>query len=331
MHLTATASWSMLKKRSQLLRQLRAFFYARGGTEVDVPILSPYATPDTHLDSLQTKVKLPGMRETQSGFLHTSPEYTLKRLLATGAGDLFYLGKVFRNGDASPRHQPEFTMLEWYRLGFELSDLIAETVELCQTVLATDSPLPVEVVTYQSLFQKVGIENIHQASAAVCREAYQRLALPEVMGVALDDKVLWEQLLLTEAIEPYLGWTKNGERQITCVTEFPKHIVSLAQPVEGCPDLVQRVEVYIDGMELANGYFELQQAEDYQAVFEQELAERAKLSKSPVPIDIQLLETLKQHPLPKCSGIALGVDRLLMLQQGVKEIAQVVPFILEET
>ena len=320
----------MLKRRSQLLQQLRAFFYARKVVEVDVPILSPYATPDAHLDSLQTTVELPGMGVPQNGFLHTSPEYPLKRLLAEGAGDLFYLGKVFRNGDHSSRHQPEFTMLEWYRLGFELSDLIDETVDLCQAVLAQTAPLPVEVVTYQSLFQKVvGIENIHQASAATCQAAYQQLGLPEVMGVAVDDKVLWEQLLLTEAIEPHLGWTENGERQITCVVEFPKHIASLAQPVKGQPDLVQRVEVYIEGIELANGYFELQQAEDYQAVFEQELAERKKLSKSPVPIDIQLLETLKQHPLPKCSGIALGVDRLLMLQQGVKEIAQVMPFILE--
>lgn len=318
----------MLQKRSQLLQQLRAFFYARGVVEVDTPIFSPYGTPDAYLDSVQAQLHLPGSAKLQTVYAHTSPEYPLKRLLATGAGDLFYLGKVFRDGDLSPRHQPEFTLLEWYRLGFSLQDLIVETVDLCRAVLGRE--LSAETVTYQQLFQQhLGIENIHHASAEACFQAYQQQGLSEIVGVDASDKILWEQLLLTEVIEPKLGSTADGKRQISCVIEFPNHIASLAQLHPEKPWLVQRVEVYIDGMELANGYLELQQAESYQAAFEKELAERKKLLKSPVLPDNALIETLKESPLPSCSGIALGVDRLLMLQQGMTDIRQVVPFYLE--
>jgi len=322
------ADWPTLQKRSQLFQQLRAFFYERGVTEVDVPIFTPYATPDAHLDSVQAPFHLPGFTQPQKLYAHTSPEYTLKRLLAEGAGDLFYLGKVFRDGDLSPRHQPEFTLLEWYRLGFELKDLIVETVELCRQVLG--EALPSETLTYQQLFQKVlGIADIHHASAETCYQTYQQHGLPEIVGVEKNDKILWEQLLLTEIIEPQLGRDAEGKRQITCVTEFPNHIASLAQPHPQKPWLVQRVEIYIDGMELANGYQELQQAEAYQTAFTKALAERQKMSKSPVLVDIALIETLQQHPLPRCSGIALGVDRLFMLQQSLTDIRSTLSFYLD--
>ena len=327
LQLKSGADWFMLQKRSQLLQQLRAFFYERNLIEVDSPILSPYATLDAHLDSVQVQLHLPGRVGVHKLYAHTSPEYALKRLLAQGAGDLFYLGKAFRDGDLSPRHQPEFTLLEWYRLGFCLQDLIEETFALCRRVLRQD--LLAEVITYRQLFADyLGIDNIHQASAEICVEVYQQKGLPEVAGVSPTDKVLWEQLLFTEIIEPHLGQTPQGQAQITAVVGFPSHISSLAQVDPDNPEVVQRVEIYIEGMELANGYFELQQAEDYQAVFEMEQAKRKQLLKSPAPIDQALLAALKKRPLPPMSGIALGVDRLLMLQQGAKDIRQVLPFYL---
>ncbi len=315
-----SAKIDMLKKRSDLLRQVRAFFYDRSVIEVDTPILSQAATPDVHLPSLSTQIDVPGQSGLQSYYLHTSPEYPMKRLLCEGSGDIFYLGKVFRNGDLSPRHQIEFTMLEWYRLGFSMQDLIGEVVELINQVLPTSREF--ELLSFQQAYAKyAGIKDVLGADASSFKQCLKTHGVPEVVGVEADDIDLWRQLVLTEVIEPQLG-----RDQISVITLFPAKDAALARINPADPRTAERFEVFVDGMELANGYYELADAEIYRQRFNESLQERKRLGLPAVPLDENLLTTLGASPLPDCSGVALGVDRLFMLQQGYQSIDQAVCF-----
>lgn len=285
-------------------------------------MLSKAATPDRHLDSLKTAVQLPGQSATQTYYLHTSPEYPMKRLLCAGSGDIFYLGKVFRDGDLSPRHQIEFTLLEWYRLGFDMAEMMQETAEVVQTILGE---LPVECLTYQQAFQRYAqIENIHQATATECRACLARFEMPDVVGVALADKPLWEQLILTEIIEPQLG-----QNTITCLSHYPTREAALAQLAEDQPQTALRFEVFVNGMELANGYQELQDGAQVRQRFQSALQQRQQEGVETVPLDEHLLAGMTDVGLPACSGVALGVDRLMSLALGVDQLAAVMPFSIE--
>lgn len=290
--------------------------------EVDTPMLSSAATPDRHLRSLTTQVQLPGQRDLQPYYLHTSPEYPMKRLLCAGSGDIFYLGKVFRDGDLSARHQVEFTMLEWYRLGFDLQQIMQETAEVIQGVLGQ---LPVEFLSYQHAFQRyAAIDNIHSASAEACRHCLARFDQPEVVGVDANDKPLWEQLILTEIIEPQLGQDK-----ITCLYHYPAREAALAQICTEDPQVALRFEVFVQGMELANGYQELQEGEVTRQRFQQALQQRQTDGVDAVPIDERLLAGMVENGLPACSGVALGVDRLIALALSVNQLAEAMPFSIE--
>ncbi|WP_319557277.1 EF-P lysine aminoacylase EpmA [Thiomicrorhabdus sp.] len=315
---------SQLQKRSQLLQSLRAFFYERDVLEVDTPMLSAGATPDLHLRSLSSRVQIPGIKEAQTMYWHTSPEYPMKRLLCEGSGDIFYLGKVFRDGDLSPRHQVEFTMLEWYRLGFTLQQLIDEVCELINSILPT--PRKIQQLSYRQAFAELaGIEDIFQADAQSCIECLQRYGVPEIVGVDADDKPLWEQLVLTEVIEPQLG---QGVISVLC--DFPARDAALARINPQDAKFAERFEVFVDAMELANGYRELTDARLYRQRFEANLLQRSQFGLSPVPLDEKLLQALEKYSLPDCSGVALGVDRLLMLQQGFTDIEQGLSFGLHD-
>ncbi|WP_019555703.1 EF-P lysine aminoacylase EpmA [Thiomicrorhabdus arctica] len=319
---------SMLIKRSQLLQQLRAFFYARSVIEVDTPMLSAGGVPDVHLSALSTRVQVPGVRDPQLFYLPTSPEYPMKRLLCEGSGDIFYLGKVFRDGDLSPRHQVEFTMLEWYRLGFSMFELMDEVATLINTFLKR--PLNIERLSYQQGFAKyAGIEDILTASAESCQACLKQHGVAEIVGVAAEDKALWEQLILTEVIEPQLG-LKEGKIAMTILFHFPANQASLAQISVDNPLVAERFELFVNGMELANGYHELIEADLYQERFNTALIERQQLGFKSIALDKQLLTTLKNQPLPDCSGVALGVDRLFALQQGFDDIALGIAFGLED-
>jgi len=308
----------ILVKRSNLLQQVRAFFYARSVIEVDTPILSQAATPDVHLHSLATQVQLPGHADSKNYYLHTSPEYPMKRLLCAGSGDIFYLGKVFRDGDVSPRHQIEFTILEWYRLGFSMHDLIDEVVELINSVL--NSQRPIESLSYQQVFAKYAdIENVFSATAEEYQACLIQNSIPEIVGVDKNDIELWKQLVLTEVIEPQLG-----QGTISVMYHYPAKDAALAQISAQDSRVAERFEVFVDGMELANGYHELADADLYQARFEESLQIRKELELTMVPIDSNLLESLRQQALPDCSGVALGFDRLLLLSEKAKDISQVV-------
>ncbi|MDG6773958.1 EF-P lysine aminoacylase EpmA [Thiomicrorhabdus sp. ZW0627] len=313
-----------LKKRSQLLQTLRAFFYARAVIEVDTPMLSQAGVPDVHLHSLFTDVRVPGETDRQRYYLHTSPEYPMKRLLCEGSGDIFYLGKVFRDGDLSPRHQVEFTMLEWYRIGFSMFDLMDEVVELIQAVLPEE--WSVERLSYKQAFQRyAGIDDIGSATAQECMDCLNKHGVPEIVGVDEDDKALWEQLVLTEVIEAQLG-----QGAISVLYHYPARDAALAQISEEDPTVAERFEVFVNGMELANGYHELADAELYRQRFEASLAQRKGMALPSIPLDERLLQTLEDLPLPDCSGVALGVDRLFALQQGYEDIRQGIAFGLKD-
>lgn len=312
-----------IQKRSQMLQTLRAFFYARNVCEVDTPVLSSAATPDVHLSSLVTEVQVPGEKALQPFYLHTSPEYPMKRLLCHGSGDIFFLGKVFRDGDVSPRHQVEFTMLEWYRLGFSMFDLMDEVTGLLKMVLGE---LSVEQLSYQQAFkQYAGIDDIFTATAETCQACLKQHHVPDVVGVDENDKTLWEQLVLTEVIESQLG-----QDCITVIYHYPARDAALAQISAESPNVAERFEVFVKGMELANGYHELADSETYRQRFEESLTQRQQFDLPAVPLDENLLSTLAECPLPDCSGVALGVDRLLLLQQGLSNIEQGIPFGIDQ-
>lgn len=319
----ACSVFSRLQKRAQLLQTLRAFFYGRGVMEVDTPILSAGTVPDVHLRALATRVQVPGERDKQCFYLHTSPEYPMKRLLCLGSGDIFYLGKVFRDGDLSRRHQVEFTMLEWYRLGFTLFELMDEVAELIGQVLGDGRP--VEKLSYREAFARyAGIADIFTVEAAECKAVLAARGI-EIVGVDDDDKPLWEQLVLTEVIEAQLGCDA-----ITLLYHYPAREAALAQVPADNPLVAERFEVYVEGLELANGYHELADAAAYRTRFAEALARRKALGLETVALDEHLLQTLEATPLPDCSGVALGVDRLLMLQQGYADIKEAMPFGLLE-
>ncbi|HIQ40282.1 MAG TPA: EF-P lysine aminoacylase GenX [Sulfurivirga caldicuralii] len=311
-----TATQAALQKRARILADLRAFFHARGVMEVEVPMLSAAAAPDVHLRSLSTWVHRPGVGA-QRRWLPTSPEYPLKRLLCAGYGDVYALGKVFRDGDESRRHQPEFTLLEWYRLGFDLQAMMDETAALLQAILG---PQPVLRLRYDELFARfAGIESAYTAEAGVFRRALTA-AGKEIAGVDPEDTLLWRQLVLTEIIEPQLA--AHG---VVFVWGWPREEAALAAlSPEG---YALRFEVYVAGMELANGYEELREATAYAQRFAQWNRTRRRLGRPEMPVDARLLEALQANGgLPACSGVALGVDRLVMAALGVEDIEAVVAF-----
>lgn len=312
-----------LKVRADAFQTLRNYFISQNVLEVDTPILSRGTVPDVHLRSVKAQLTLPGDPEEQMFFLHTSPEYAMKRLLSEGSGDIFYLGKVFRDGDYSPRHEPEFTMLEWYRVHFQLQDMMDETLSLAQQLLG---PVSTEKLTYEAAFSRyASLNNVHSQSAEACRECLYAHGVPKVYGVDQDDKPLWEQLIMTEVIEPQLG--KEG---LVCIYHYPAREAALAKISSQQPEVAERFEMFGFGMELANGYEELQTYEEYLSRFEAELKKREGLQLPKVPLDVPLLAALKKASLPPCSGVALGVDRLIALAQKQTEIQKVIPFSIQD-
>ena len=310
-----TADLAILKLRSQLLNQVRTYFLKQGLIEVDPPCLSQAGVNDLHLDSLITQVQRQGQQVDY--YLHTSPEYAMKRLLATGLGDCFYLGKVWRDNDEGSRHQVEFTMLEWYRNEIDFFTLMDEVAEFVSDLLGLEKSV---YLTYQAAFARYAeIEDVHHASAAQLKACLDQKGI-SIAGVDLEDKTLWEQLVFTEIVEPCLGEAK----EIVLLYDFPAKAAALAEIDAEAPWIAKRFEVYVQGVELANGYQELRQGDDYLARFQGQCEQRIKAGKNCLPIDSRLVLALTESPLPLCSGVALGFDRLLMLLAGKKHIQDVI-------
>jgi lysyl-tRNA synthetase class 2 len=320
-----TASLKNLQLRAEIFQKIRAFFAERKVLEVETPLLSHATVTDLHLQSFithyhaesqleESEPRAPASAHPSNGerslaaqksrslYLQTSPEYAMKRLLASGSGAIYQICKAFRNdGEFGRFHNPEFTMLEWYRPGFDHHELMNEVDELLKAVLNTQ---PAERVTYSELFARyVGIDP-HTASFDGDRNHHL-------------------QLIMNEKIEPHLG-----RNQPTFVYDFPATQAALAKIRPGNPPVAERFEVYIEGIELANGFHELTDAHEQQQRFHADLLQRQKINYPPVPIDEHLLAAL-QHGLPHCAGIALGIDRLVMIAAKAKAVEEVISFPLE--
>lgn len=307
-----SASASMLKARAQLLAQIREFFAQRRVLEVETPVLAQATVSDLHIDSWKTANSW-GV-DKQPLFLQTSPEYAMKRLLAAGYGAIYQLGKAFRFEERSSRHNPEFTLLEWYQPGFSLAQLMDEVEQL---VAETAQLKSIERYSYRDIFLKVLAIDPHQASTETLKE----LVSDKIDLVAEDlSRTDYLQLLLGQVIEPAMigNWFLH---------EYPADQAALASVKTDTQGVLvaQRFELFCVGMEIANGYFELTDAAEQRCRFQSDLDKRKKANRETVAIDEKLIAALESG-LPECAGVALGVDRLLMVATGAKTIDEVISF-----
>lgn len=320
-----SASWqpsatiSNLLKRTAIVRQIRLFFSNRGLLEVETPAMSQATVTDIHLVPFQTRFIGPGAASGMSLYLMTSPEYHMKRLLAAGSGPIFQLCRSFRNEEAGRYHNPEFTMLEWYRPYYDMHRLMNEVNDLLQQILDCDSA---ETLSYQQVFTRhVGIDPL----SAYKKQLYEE-AVKWDLGVAIsaeDDRDTLLQLLFAMVVEPNIGRDKPA-----FVYNFPASQAALAEISTEDHRVADRFEVYFKGIELANGFRELTDAHEQRQRFEQDNRKRVAMSQTERPIDENLLAALVQG-MPACSGVALGVDRLVMLALKAERLSDVIAFPVE--
>ncbi len=306
--------------RARVMAEIRAFFHRQGVMEVETPICSRSAATDPSLESLATRYTGPGAPAGMPLYLHTSPEFPMKRLLAAGAGPIYQICKVFRDGEVGRLHNPEFTLLEWYRPGFDHHRLMDEVEQLLQSLMP--EPLAVRRVSYQALFQQQLQLNPHQASAGQLRDCALNQGVAGIERLDLPHRDAWLDLLMTHCIESSLG------PGLCFVYDYPASQAALARVRPGSPPVAERFELYINGVEVANGFHELTDAAEQQRRFEQDLRVRAAAGQPLVPMDRHLLAALDLG-LPDCAGVALGIDRLIMQLTGAEQISQVLAFPLD--
>jgi lysyl-tRNA synthetase class 2 len=309
-----TASRATLETRAALLARARSFFAARAVLEVDTPILVNAPVTDAHIHSAQ--VLLASSVENRRFFLHTSPEYAMKRLLAAGTGDIYQICHVVRALERGRLHNAEFTLIEWYRSGLSLAALMSEVEELVRELLGRSRALVSVRVSYREAFLDALELDPFTAPLAELALHARRAGF---QGAATDRDELLE-LLMATVVGPRLG-----EGGLTFVYGYPASQAALARLDPDDPRAAQRFELYCDGIELANGFQELTAAREQRARFERDVAERRRLGLPDAAIDERLLAALAAG-LPDCCGVALGFDRTLMLAAGAERIDAVLPF-----
>ena len=315
-----TASHDMLRLRAELLARIRSFFAGRNILEVDTPALSCAASTDPALQSFTTDYSGPGCVPGTSYYLHTSPEFPMKRLLAAGAGSIYQLCKVFRDGEYGAQHNPEFTLLEWYRTGFDHLDLMDEVEQLLTAVLAGIAPLDsVHHWTYRELFLQFADIDPFTVLPGELKARLESESDITPVGLSEDDLDCWLDLVMTHIIEPELG------PGLVFVRDYPASQAALARLRPGTPPVAARFEAYLNGIELANGFHELADAAEQRVRFEHDLERRRQGKLVDVAMDARLLSALESG-LPDCAGVALGVDRLLMIASGANCLRDVIAF-----
>ena len=312
----ATTLRRAIELRAELYALIRTFFADRGVVEVETPILSAAGNTEPNIESFSTTFSghiVAGVRER---WLRTSPEHAMKRLLAAGIGDCYELGRVFRNGEAGRRHNPEFTMLEWYRVGWDHRRLIGETVELVQRALAL-AAREVRVVecTYRDLFRvELGVDPLTD-SIEMLRKPLAKVRIDDT-GLSRDD---WLDLLLTHKLQ-----TEFPRDRITVVRDFPATQSALAKIRADDPPVAERFELFLGPYELANGYHELTDSAEQRARFVRDNERRRARDQREMPIDERFLAALAR--MPACAGVALGIERLIMCVANTDDIADVIAF-----
>ncbi|WP_114241023.1 EF-P lysine aminoacylase EpmA [Dyella sp. C9] len=309
-----------LHLRARVYALIRSFFAERNVLEVETPILSAAGNTDPNIESFSTRFSGHVDAGSPERWMRTSPEYPLKRLLASGVGDCYELGRVFRNGEAGGRHNPEFSMLEWYRVGWDHHRLMEETIALVEAALAmVGRRAEVWVEGYRQLFiDELGIDPAHSPIEELQAAMGDSYVNPD--GLTRDD---WLDLLITHRLQPTFP-----SNRITVIHDYPASQCALAKVRRGDPPIAERFEVYLGRYELANGYHELNDAAEQRQRFERDNAVRRSRGQREVPIDERLLEVL--DAMPDCAGVAMGIERLLMCLVGTDAIADVLSFPFSE-
>ncbi|MEC8901870.1 MAG: EF-P lysine aminoacylase EpmA [Pseudomonadota bacterium] len=314
-----TATIGTLRERARLIATVRAFFAARDIWEVETPVLGQGGSTDVHLVSLSSLARTDkGQRKL---WLQTSPEFHMKRLLAADSGPIFQLAKSFRDGEVGARHNIEFTMLEWYRPGFTLAQLIEETTALVEHVLP-QSPGPVVYYRYRELFHRHLEVDPFTTSLVTLRALAAERGNMSAQALAEEGRDTCLDLLMGMVIEPTLG-----QQELSVVVDYPASQAALARRHQDADGewVASRFELYLNGIELANGYDELTDAEEQRQRFDADNAERRRLGLPEVDVDAHLLAALEQG-LPASSGVALGLDRLIQLALGKTRLEEVLAF-----
>jgi lysyl-tRNA synthetase class 2 len=306
-----TASWSHQRLRAELLAKVRHFFAERQVLEVETPLLAAAPVTDPHIETFRVSTG-----DEPDRFLQTSPEYAMKRLLAAGSGPIYQITRAFRRSEQGRQHNPEFTILEWYRPGFDHHRLMAEIDDLLAELLGCQ---PAERMTCGEAFARYAGVDPHTATAEQLREQALRSAI-DTTAIDSDDPDLWLDLLLTVLVQPNLGVERP-----TFLYDYPARQAALARVRDEVPPVAERFELYLKGVELANGYHELTDAVAQRRRFNADLERRQTLKRPPVPIDERLIAALAAG-MPDCAGVALGFDRLVMVAAGARSLAEVIAF-----
>lgn len=306
-----SASLETLKARAELYGSIRAFFCVRGVLEVDTPVLSAHATVDRHIESFA----VPG-----GGWLQTSPEFAMKRLLCAGSGPIFQIAPVFRREEQGRHHNPEFRLLEWYRPGWD-HQLLMDEVEELMHALDICRHQSFRRLAYREAFALyAGFDPYHEPVSAL-RARAQAGEVPSLeFGVEESDRDAWLDLWMSHRVGPKLGWDAP-----VFLFDFPASQSALARVRLGTPPVAERFELFWQGIELANGFHELADAAEQQRRFEADQSARGAQAKVVPPFDAHLIDALR-HGLPDCAGVALGLDRVLMLKLGLESLAQTLSF-----
>jgi lysyl-tRNA synthetase class 2 len=296
-----------------MLMRARSFFASRNVTEVDCPLITAGASIDAHIDLIPIQYNNQEVR-----YLHSSPEFGMKRLISQGMGDIYQLAHVFRDGEFSPKHNPEFTMVEWYRLDIAFVEMIAETIAFIQLFLGD---LSWTTISYREAFrQYAGFDYCSATEEQLVGYLISKgIEVPQ--SIIDDGKDALLNLILGVVIEPCLGVDS-----LLVLAYYPSTQAALARTCWHKDECVaERFEIYHNGVELCNGYHELANAKEQKQRFEESNAQRLKLNKQALPIDYQFLEAL-ENGLPDCCGVAVGFDRLMMLRHRRKDIADILSF-----
>jgi lysyl-tRNA synthetase class 2 len=300
-----------------MLAAARAFFARHSILEVDCPLITSAASVDAHIDLISICYQNRDKR-----YLHSSPEYGMKRLIAEGAGDIYQLAHVFRDGELGVKHNPEFMMAEWYRLSVPFSQMIAETAEFIYLFLEIRlNSNKFEILSYRDAFLRYAGFDYYTASEEELIHFIRKNELEIYPEAVNEGKDALLNLILGSLIEPQLG--KDG---LTVLAYYPASQSALARTVfRGEEAVAERFEIYFEGIELCNGFHELSDPLEQRKRFQEANQMRISLGKEPLPIDEKFLAALEKG-LPDCCGVAVGFDRLMMLRHKAKTIADVIPF-----
>jgi len=313
-----SASHEVMQQRAKLLARVRHYFSENEVLEVETPLLASTTTPDPNIPSFSTAANNPGESRR---YLNTSPEFAMKRLLASGSGPIYQICKAFRQGERGRLHNPEFTLLEWYRPGFDHHRLMDEVAALVMILAEGYRDFEVEErLTYGDCFQRYLDINPYIADVSRLKACAEQQGLEINPGLDKLDRDGWLDLLMSHCIQPSLG-----QDRLSFVYDYPTSQAALAKIRPGSPPVAERFELFMDGVELANGFHELQDAVEQRARFEEELQRRQESGQEGVVFDEYFLAALEAG-LPECAGVAVGLDRLLLALTGVDRLEGVIAF-----